>query len=288
MSGLESLKLKFKQFNIAEKIIVINVIFFVLPFLLRTLLFLFNVPFASFMEWVELSPDLTRFLFRPWTLFTYSFFHGSFSHILWNMLLFYFASRMFLNLFTEKRLLTVFSLGVLLGGVVFVLSYIVFPVFQGQTPGLIGASAGVMAVLIFMCTYTPHNEVRILFFNLKLMYLGIALVVIDVLQIPAGNAGGHLAHIGGAALGYVYASQLFKGKDIGVGYEQALAKLVDLFSFSSQPKMKTVHKQKSSGSKKASSSKQVEIDKILDKISRSGYDSLSKAEKDTLFNAGKE
>ena len=288
MSRFESLKLKFTQFNLAEKIIVLNVIFFVLPFLLRTLLFLFNVPFTSFMEWVELSPDWTRFLFRPWTLFTYSFFHGSFSHILWNMLLFYFASRMFLNLFNEKRLLTVYSLGILFGGIVFVLSYMVFPVFQGQTPGLIGSSAGVMAVLIFMCTYTPHNEVRIVFFNLKLMYLGIALVVVDVLQIPTGNAGGHLAHIGGALLGYVYASQLLKGKDIGEGYERAVSKLVHVFSATSRPKMKTVHKQKRTKTAKASPSKQEEIDKILDKISRSGYESLSKEEKDTLFNAGKD
>lgn len=286
MSRLASLKSKFEQFNLAEKIIVVNVIFFVLPFLLRTLLFLFNLPFTSFMEWVELSPDWTRFLFRPWTLFTYSFFHGSFSHILWNMLLFYFSSRLFLNLFTEKRLLTVYSLGIMLGGIVFVLSYLVFPVFKGQTPGLIGSSAGVMAVLIFMCTYTPHNEVRILFFNLKLMYLGIALVVFDVLQIPSGNAGGHLAHIGGAALGYFYAAQLLKGKDIGDGFEKSMSKIFSLFA--ARPKMKTVHKQKQARAAKPSASKQEEIDKILDKISRSGYESLSKAEKDTLFNAGKD
>ena len=286
MSGFDALKQKFRQFNLAEKIIVINVIFFVLPFFLRTLFFLFNLPFTSFMGWVELSPEWTRFLFRPWTLFTYSFFHGSFSHILWNMLLFYFASRLFLNLFTEKRLLTIYSLGVLIGGVVFVLSYLIFPVFKGQTPGLIGASAGVMAVLIFMCTYTPHNEVRILFFNLKLMYLGIALVVIDVLQIPSGNSGGHLAHIGGAALGYLYASQLLKGNDIGYGFEASLSKLAQLFT--AKPKMETVHRKPKSSPTKTPTAQQAEIDKILDKISRSGYESLSKAEKDTLFNAGKD
>ena len=286
MSGFDALKQKFRQFNLAEKIIVINVVFFVLPFFLRTLFFLFNLPFTSFMEWVELSPEWTRFLFRPWTLFTYSFFHGSFSHILWNMILFYFASRLFLNLFTEKRLLTIYSLGVLIGGVVFVLSYLIFPVFKGQTPGLIGASAGVMAVLIFMCTYTPHNEVRILFFNLKLMYLGIALVVIDVLQIPSGNSGGHLAHIGGAALGYLYASQLLKGNDIGYGFEASLSKLAQLFT--AKPKMETVHRKPKSSSTKTPTAQQAEIDKILDKISRSGYESLSKAEKDTLFNAGKD
>ena len=106
-------------------------------------------------------------------------------------------------------------MGILVGGIVFILSYALFPVFEGQTPNMVGSSAGVMAVLIFCCTYLPTQEIRLLFFNLKLMYLGIAMVVLDVLQIPTGNAGGHLAHIGGAALGYLYAMQLQQGRDIG-------------------------------------------------------------------------
>ena len=106
-------------------------------------------------------------------------------------------------------------MGILVGGIVFILSYALFPVFEGQTPNMVGSSAGVMAVLIFCCTYLPTQEIRLLFFNLKLMYLGIALVILDVLQIPSGNAGGHLAHIGGASLGYLYAMQHSKAEILG-------------------------------------------------------------------------
>ena len=131
-------------------------------------------------------------------------------------------------------------MGILLGGLVFILSYAVFPAFKNQSPQMVGASAGVMAVLIFSCTYMPTQEVRLLFLNVKLMYIGIALVIVDVLQIPTGNAGGHLAHIGGAALGYIYAQQLQNGKDIGSGFERLRRWLTSIFT--AQPNLKTVHK----------------------------------------------
>ena len=109
----------------------------------------------------------------------------------------YYASQFFLNLFSTQRFINVYFMGILIGGVVFLISYALFPVFKDQYPTMVGASAGVMAVLIFCCTYMPYQEIRLLFFNVKLMHFGIGLVVLDVLQIPTGNAGGHLAHIGG-------------------------------------------------------------------------------------------
>lgn len=288
MSRLQDLKYRFNRLNIAEKLIVINLVCFVIPFFVRTLFFLFKLPQEDFYIWFELSPQLDVLLYRPWTLISYGFLHGGIGHILWNMLLLYYSSQIFLNLFSEKRFINVYFLGILTGGLIFVISYAIFPVFKGMYPPLVGASAGVMSVLIFMSTYTPNQEVRLLFFNVKLMYIGIALVLIDMLQIPSGNAGGHIAHLGGALWGYLFASQLQNGNDLGAPFERLLDKMSTVFTSrseiktvyrSSRPKRKTTHR--------PSNQEQEKIDAILDKISDSGYDSLTKAEKDFLFKAGK-
>ena len=282
---MNQLRSRFSLFNIAEKLIVINILCFVLPFFVRTLLYLFQVPTPSLAEYFELSSDLSTFIFHPWTLLTYGFLHGSIGHILWNMLLLYYASQFFLNLFSTQRFINVYFMGILIGGVVFLISYALFPVFKDQYPTMVGASAGVMAVLIFCCTYMPYQEIRLLFFNVKLMHFGIGLVVLDVLQIPTGNAGGHLAHIGGAALGYLYATQLTKGNDIGIGFERLWNALSSVGQ--SKPKMKPVYKAAKKTTTKTNLSEQEKIDRILDKISASGYDSLTKEENAILFQAGK-
>ena len=285
MSRIDTLRQRFSQFNIAEKLILINVVCFVIPFFLRSIFFLFDLPAQSFSSFFELPASIGDFIYQPWSLFTYGFLHDSIGHIFWNMLLLYYVSQFLLNLFSTQRFINVYFMGILLGGLVFILSYAVFPAFKNQSPQMVGASAGVMAVLIFSCTYMPTQEVRLLFFNVKLMYIGIALVIVDVLQIPTGNAGGHLAHIGGAALGYIYAQQLQNGKDIGSGFECLWKWLVALFT--AQPNMKTVHRTPRRNSKRSVQSDQEKIDRILDKISTSGYDSLTKEEKELLFNAGK-
>ena len=289
MNFQDQLRYRLQQLNEAEKLILINVICFVLPLFLKTLFYLFNIPSNVMIGWFELSAEWSDLLFKPWTIFTYSFMHSGFFHLFWNMYLLYFASRLFLNLFSPRTFFNVYFLGVLLGGLTFMLSYSVFPAFQYASPIMVGASAGVMAVLIFMATYSPDLEVRIIFFNVKLRYLGIAFVLLDLIQIPYGNAGGHLAHLGGAALGYIYVKRLDQGVDIGLPFENFTNRMLNLFK--KQSKLKTVHKRKaSSNSKKKVTTQEVDqskIDSILDKISKSGYDSLTQKEKDFLFQAGK-
>ena len=288
MSTFDNLKHKFQRFTIAEKLIVLNVIFFVIPFFLQTLFYLFNIPSTTFLSWFHLLPSFTEVLYRPWTLITYSFLHGGFMHILWNMILLYFVSRMYLNLFSEQQFLKNYLLGVLLGGLVFLIGYNLFPVFNGMYPPLVGASAGVMAVLIFVATYTPNQEVRLLFINVKLQYIGIALVVVDILQIPNGNAGGRLAHLGGAFIGFLYANQLQKGKDIGSGLDGIWTFINALFVAKKAKNMHTVHRSETVSKDKIKNGQQQKIDEILDKISTSGYESLTQEEKDFLFRAGKD
>lgn len=290
MTFKEQVRYRLQQLNGAEKLILINVMCFVLPLLIKTFLFLFNIPSGAFLGWFELSSSWGDLLFKPWTLVTYSFLHSGFFHLFWNMYLLFFTSRLFLNLFPLNTFFNVYFLGVLIGGFTFMASYALFPAFQNSTPVMIGASAGVMAVLIFMSTYSPDLEVRLILFNVKLRYIGLAFVLLDVIQIPYGNAGGHLAHIGGAALGFFYVQRLNQGTDIGVPFERFMVSLSNLFQRKST--LKTVHRSTSKSTSSDRSSKkdadlQKRIDAILDKISASGYESLTKEEKEFLFRAGK-
>lgn len=287
-----NLKYQYARLSIAEKLIAINVAVYILNGLIT---FLMGYSSNSLIQWFELPKDFFDFIVQPWSIVTYSFFHGGIWHLFWNMILLYFSGRIFLNLFGPRKLLNVYFLGVILGGLTFLLSYNVFPAFMGVQTALIGASAGVTAVLIFICAYIPNQEVRLFFFNVKLWYIGAFFVLIDLVQIPvSGNAGGHLAHLGGALLGYVYARQLLQGKDIGEGFSKFLDGLGNIFKKKEKKApLRTVYKKnaraaKGSGKDFDKEAKQRKIDHILDKISKSGYESLSKAEKDFLFKAGKE
>tara|TARA_B100000085_G_scaffold190871_1_gene174833 strand:+ start:438 stop:1316 length:879 start_codon:yes stop_codon:yes gene_type:complete len=290
MNFREKLFFRFQQFNVAEKLIAFNVIFFVLPLLVNTFLFLFKIPIDSYTVWFELSSSFSELVFKPWTLISYSFLHSGFFHLFFNMYIFLFTSRLFLNLFKSNSLLNVYFLGVIFGGLLFLFSYNFFPAFENSKPYMIGSSAGVMSLLIFMSTYSPNLEVRLIIFNVKLLYIGIAFMMLDVIQIPYGNAGGHIAHLGGALLGFFYANKLKNGVDIGLPFERIIFKLFNLFQFN-KTKMNVAYKNKSNkkfSGRNDNNSKthQKKIDEILDKISSSGYESLSKKEKDFLFKAG--
>lgn len=164
MSLGKDLRYRFTTWTAVEKIISITAVVFVLE---NLLLFLFQLPEDFFNQWFALPKLLSELVVKPWTLLTYAFFHGGLMHIFWNMLLLYFAGRMFLNLFDGRRFLNVYFLGALAGGFFFLLSYNLFPVFVGVNSVLIGASAAVMAVLIFMCTYTPYQELQFFFLGLN-------------------------------------------------------------------------------------------------------------------------
>jgi len=287
-----NLQYQFARLNFAEKLIAVNVLVFLLVNLIPVL---FGSSSDAIMRWFELPSDFFSFLSQPWSVVTYSFFHGGFGHIFWNMIVLYFFGRIFFNLFDKQKFIAIYFLGVILGGLLFMLAYNVFPALSNSNVPLIGASAGVTAVLIFICTYIPNQEVRIIFFNAKLWQVGAFFILKDVVTLATGsNVGGMFAHLGGALLGYVYARQLFKGRDIGEGFIKFLNSIGDLFKTKARKApLKTVYKKnttKRTGSKVDydKETRQRRIDAILDKISKSGYESLSQAEKDFLFKAGKE
>jgi membrane associated rhomboid family serine protease len=280
---------QFKQATIVLKIIVINTLIFLSVYLGS---FFFKLAPASFVSWLLLPTDYIELLMQPWSVITYAFIHAGFWHLFWNMYLLYWFGTYVLNLFTAKRFLTVYLLGGISGGLLYVLSYNLFPVFNNINSNLMGASAAVLAIVIFIATYTPNTIVRIFMFKVKLWQIGLAMVLLDIIQLPSsGNAGGLIAHIGGALFGFIYATQLMKGNDIGIWFENLLESFFNLFKPKHKRPFKKVHRTQKritkQANKKPSNEHQAKIDSILDKIGKSGYDSLTKAEKDFLFKAGK-
>lgn len=285
MNQIEQLKYKYARLNVLEKIIAVNVIVFLFAVLFRKVI-------PTVFSYIYLPSNIWAFLSKPWTIVSYGFLHFDFLHLLFNMLWLYFLGRMMLNLFSPKMSLNIYFMGIITGGLVFLLGYNVFPNIFSANAYVLGASAGVRALLIFICAYMPNKDIRFFTFNLKLWWIGAVLVGLDILGIVNGNnQGGSLAHIGGAILGYVYAKQLVKGQDIGTGFGRFTDWFSALFKAKQKVKMKTVHKKsKVAGYKKEEFNQfnnQKKIDTILDKISKSGYDSLSKEEKEYLFKAGK-
>ncbi|WP_142783735.1 rhomboid family protein [Changchengzhania lutea] len=275
------IKEKLSRLNVLEKLIAINVVVFLLGLVLK-----------SMLRWFELPSDFSGFILQPWAIVSYAFVHYDFFHMLFNMLWLYVIGRMFLNLFSPKMALNIYLLGAISGGLLFMVCYSLFPGFFGSNSKLVGASAAVRALLIFLCAYMPNQDIRFFTFNLKLWYIGVAIVVMDVLGLFGLNAGGNLAHLGGAILGYFYGRQLLKGHDIGKGFESILNAFANMFKASKKAPLKTVHKKKTKvgGYNKADFNQfnnQKKIDVILDKISKSGYDSLTSEEKEFLFKAGK-
>lgn len=276
----QDIKDKLSRLNVLEKLIVVNVGVFLVGLLI-----------APLLDWLELPSEFSKFIVKPWTIITYAFVHYDFWHLAFNMLLLYFVGRMFVNLFSPKMALNIYFLGGITGGIMYLLFFEFLPKSVLGIP-LVGASAAVIAVLIFLCAYMPNQDVRIFTFNIKLWYIGAFFVLLDVLRLFGANGGGYLAHLGGALLGFIYAKQLTKGNDIGKGFERLMDKIIGFFKFKKKSPLKTVHKNKSKvgGYTKADFNEfnnQKKVDVILDKISKSGYDSLTAEEKDFLFRAGK-
>lgn len=291
MTTIESLKYRYNNLDVFGKIITINAVVFIIDVIL-TSLFRLNV-----VKYFVLPANFGDFITQPWSILTYGFLHSGFFHLLFNMLFLFYLSRVASNLFRTKMVLNIYLLGILAGGMAYLVVSNIDPTnFFGTKNGImVGASAGVSALLMFVAVYMPNSEIRLFnTFNVRWMHIAIFFVAMDVFRLLLGiNQGGYVAHVGGYILGYYYAKQLVKGKDIGLGFERMMDSFANWFKPKSN--LKTVHRSKQSASKRASKSKssekndkQKKIDAILDKISKSGYESLSSEEKAFLFDASKD
>lgn len=295
-SIFSELKSKFKYGEAYTRFIFINVAIFLPVAFAGLILFFLNYHDGIIQEpiskWFGVPSDLISLAQKPWTLFTYMFLHYDFTHILFNMLCLFWFGRIFTEYLTNKRFISTYILGGITGALFYVAAYNIFPVFSSAVTNsyCLGASAAVLAVLAAISTYLPNYSVHLMFFGpVKLKYVALVIMVIDLITIPKGNAGGHITHLGGAFYGFMYASQLKKGRNIAGWFDSTIKFVGNIFK--PKPKMKVTYKNPGASTGRESyndsKSKQQTIDDILDKISKSGYESLSKQEKELLFNMSK-
>ena len=285
MNILDDLKLQYKTGGMVQKLIFWNIGFF-----LFSLVFFYSFSAGKFQipTWIALSSDLGTFIRTPWTLVTFNFFHGGFLHLFFNLMVLHFSGRLFSTYFTDKQMLGVYVLGGIFSGITFVLSY----VFIAKAGLLVGASGAIMAVLIATATYAPFMLLRIPLIGIvKLWHVAFVILLVDLIQLPLDNTGGHLAHLGGALFGFIYIKLLKSGTDITKPFSTILDSFANLFKPKKKTPFKKVHRNTTKKSVNSFQDNkdltQKQIDDILDKISKSGYDSLTKEEKEFLFKAGK-
>jgi len=287
MNILDDLKLQYKLGGIAMRVIYWNIACFLI-----SLVFFYQYSGGGFdyPNWLALSSDPQVFMFKPWTLLTYAFFHGSFLHLFFNMIVLNFASQLFLTFFTQKQYLGVYILGAIFSGIIFTLSYYVLNI----SAPIVGASAAIMAVLAAVTTYQPLMGVRLMFVgSVKLWHVTAVILILDLMQLRLDNTGGHISHLAGALFGFIYMKSLQNGTDLSIVISKILDFFTNLFKKSPSTPFTKVHKNYKKPTEKVTSrivtkdKTQQQIDEILDKISQSGYDCLTKEEKEFLFKAGK-
>lgn len=293
----DDFKSAFQRHNNAHaQLIIINVvIFLVIGFISVVGIIASASALPDFIyQQFTIPPTIAEFLTRPWTLITYMFAHSRYDifHILFNMLALYWFGKLFVEYLGSDKLVAVYILGGLVGGLLYLLLFNTVPFFVERSgfSGMVGASAAVFAIMVATATLLPDYAFHLLFFGpVRIKYIALFYVVLSFLGTTQENAGGNIAHLGGALMGFVYIKQLQVGVNWGGWITITLDWFKDLFKPKRNVKVTYRKEEKRSGTKPSGPSKasQAEIDAILDKISDRGYESLTKEEKEKLFNASK-
>jgi membrane associated rhomboid family serine protease len=284
----DDIKNTFRNGSSLTRLIYINIAVFILITLAAVFGYLLNNPLLSdkILELLSVPASGNALIIRPWTIFTYMFVHKDILHILFNMLWLYWFGTIFLEYLDQRKLVAVYLLGGISGALVYILSFNIFPVFAGIVAKsvAIGASASVMAIVIAVAAYVPDYTINLLLLGrIKIKYMALAIFILTSVMDFSVNSGGKLAHMGGALFGYLYTLNLRQGRDIGKRLNRALDFIAILFK--PRKKLKVTHKKPVTEYEynKMKTEQQVRINHILDKISKGGYDSLTKEEKETLF-----
>ena len=288
MALWHDIKKTFSSANNLNRLIYINIAVFLFISAVSIIAYLFNNEALSLkiLKVFSVPASLKALAIKPWTLLTYMFTHKDILHILFNMLWLYWFGKIFLEYLDQRKLVAVYLLGGIAGALVYILSFNIFPVFSGMIPEsvAIGASASVLAVVVAIAAYVPDYPINLfLLGRIKIKWIAVAIFVMTSVMDFSVNSGGKLAHMGGALFGYLYTAGLRKGIDPGRGINRIIDSLVTLFK--PRKKMKVTYNRKKTDYEynKAKADRQEEINKILEKISRGGYDSLTREEKDLLF-----
>ena len=290
----------FKRGTILSNLIAVNILCFLLVKVIDICLLLFNVQASFLLENLHLPAELVQLAYKPWTLITYMFTHTGFWHILFNLLWLYWFGKLFLSFFGHRSLGSLYFLGGIAGGLLFILAYNLFPYFRESIHSsyLIGSSASIMAIVFAVSFYKPDYEIGLMLIGrIKIIYIALFLLLVNIVtlqtttlegQTVLNNAGGFFAHIGGFLTGMWFASEYKKGKDITKGINGLLDTVANLFK-KKPSKLKVKYKRPESDMEynERRSNENRGIDVILEKIKRSGYDSLNESEKKKLFDASK-
>jgi membrane associated rhomboid family serine protease len=288
MNFWDEIKESFREGSALTRLIYINLGVFLLIRIVNVIFFLAEAHFP-FLDWLALPADFATLASRPWTLITYMFLHFDFLHILFNLLWLYWMGQIFLGYFDQGKLIAIYLLGGIFGGLFYVLGYNSFPVFAGMVADsrLLGASASVIAVITALAMHAPNHTIHLMFIGpVKMKYIALFSVVMYVIGISSSNAGGNLAHLGGAAWGVIYVLQLRRGIDPAKGVNWLLNSLKK--QFIPKPKVKVTYRKPVNDIEynRKKNQDQVRMNEILEKISKSGYGSLTKEEKEILFRMG--
>ena len=284
----DNIKKTFSTGSNLIKLIYINIGIFLILAITAIVGFLISNPAIPeiTLKLLSVPASFNALLVKPWTIITYMFTHRDIWHILFNMLWFYWFGRIFLEYLDQRKLVAVYILGGLSGAIVYILSFNIFPAFKDivNESVAIGASASVMAVVIAIAAYVPDYTVNLfLIGRVKIKYIALGIFALTTVMDFSVNSGGKLAHMGGALLGFLYTMNLRRGRDIGRGFNS----IIDFFAtlFKPRPKLKVKYKKPVTDYEynKRKAEHQERINLILDKISKGGYDSLTKEEKDLLF-----
>ncbi|HHT29776.1 MULTISPECIES: rhomboid family intramembrane serine protease [Petrimonas] len=289
---VERLKYRYKNGDVLVKFLFINITVFFILKVIAIFFLLFNLNRVDLISFLGVPSGLSQLLNRFWTPFTYMFVHEQLWHLLFNMLWLYWFGRIFLQYFTGRTLGSLYVLGGLGGAMLYVVAFNTVPYFIVMGDSLmIGASAAVMAVVMGAAFYRPNVRLNLLFIGqVRIVYIAIAVFLIDLFSLGSGvNEGGHVAHIGGAMAGYIFALQYRKGRDITGWVSSLIDGLVNLTKPRKRVKMKVEYRKRETDLdyNERRNSQQAEIDAILDKLKKSGYSNLTPEEKKKLFDASK-
>lgn len=287
------IKNEFTSGNVVSQLIIINVAFFVIINLVTVVLFLASGNTVNpILPWIMLRADVMDLLKHPWTLITHMFAHYGIWHLLFNMLWLFWFGKIIQEFIGNKKILPLYIYGGLTGAALLIISYNIFPGLKSDLPyvSALGASAGVLAIVVAAATLVPDYTVYLLFFGgVKIKYIALFMVLLDMVSIPGLNSGGRIAHLGGALFGYIFIKQLQMGHDWSKPFNNLLESIAGLFK-KKEPRI--VYRTQSQDQKKKRTDfpedKQQKVDALLDKIANSGYESLTKDEKEFLFRASKD
>lgn len=288
----------FKSGYALTKIIYINIALLVIVKLTGVILYLsgFSGSTEVFVRsWLGVSSNISSTILKPWTFITYGFTHTGFLHLLFNMLWLYWFGRVFIQFFGNKKFTGLYLIGSIAGAAFYIIVYNLSPAFKDSVlfSTCIGASASALAIATATAVYEPNFRFNLLFIGpVKIVYIVIFFVILDFLSIADSNAGGHIAHIGGAISGYFFANRYKKGKDITKGLNNIIDNIFTFFKSSGKKGMKVTYKKSAREMSdmeynKFKEKNKKEVDRILDKIAQKGYDSLTKKEKEILFKNSK-